>query len=81
MDENHAVAYPTSPHGQISSQLSKTLADLWVPLYFKEHSSGGGKRTRTADLLVANQPLSHLSYAPTSSKHPQIFKRTFLNLI
>ena len=28
---------------------------------------GGGKRTRTADLLVANQLLSQLSYAPRCS--------------
>jgi hypothetical protein len=29
--------------------------------------AGGGKRDRTADLLVANQTLSQLSYAPWKS--------------
>ena len=34
-------------------------------------NSGGGKRDRTADLLVANQTLSQLSYTPValSAKH------------
>ena len=46
------------------------MADLRLPLYtnrnkaFKTVDIGGGKRTRTADLLVANQLLSQLSYAP-----------------
>jgi hypothetical protein len=33
---------------------------------------GGAKRDRTADLLVANEALSQLSYSPTSGNNPAI---------
>jgi hypothetical protein len=34
---------------------------------------GGAKRDRTADLLVANEALSQLSYSPTRWEQPQLF--------
>ncbi len=38
-----------------------------VLLLLQLHSSGGGKRDRTADLLHAMQALSQLSYTPTAN--------------
>ena len=35
--------------------------------YFRTARIGGDERARTADLLVANQALSQLSYIPTPS--------------
>jgi hypothetical protein len=34
---------------------------------------GGAKRDRTADLLVANEALSQLSYSPTRWEQPALF--------
>ena len=43
-------------------QLSKT--EKSTELFRSGRSPGGGDRVRTDDLLVANQLLSQLSYAP-----------------
>ena len=37
-----------------------------------ESEIGGAKRDRTADLLVANEALSQLSYSPTRREQPNI---------
>jgi hypothetical protein len=38
---------------------------MWTLLEFFGCVIGGAKRDRTADLLVANEALSQLSYSPT----------------
>jgi hypothetical protein len=38
---------------------------MWTLLDFFGCAIGGAKRDRTADLLVANEALSQLSYSPT----------------
>ena len=43
------------------SILNFALCNLHFAIIF----NGGGKRDRTADLLVANQTLSQLSYTPS----------------
>ena len=42
----------------------KAFTPYFLLLTFHDLYSGGGKRIRTADHLVANQALSQLSYTP-----------------
>jgi hypothetical protein len=42
----------------------------WTLLDFLGSGIGGAKRDRTADLLVANEALSQLSYSPTRWEQP-----------
>ena len=46
----------------------KAFTPYFLLLTFHGLSSGGGKRIRTADHLVANQALSQLSYTPQDCK-------------
>jgi hypothetical protein len=46
---------------------------MWTLLEFFGCVIGGAKRDRTADLLVANEALSQLSYSPTRWEQPHYF--------
>jgi hypothetical protein len=43
-----------------------------IQVLFSLGRIGGAKRDRTADLLVANEALSQLSYSPTRREQPSI---------
>ena len=48
--------------------MGKAFTPYFLLLTFHGLYSGGGKRIRTADHLVANQALSQLSYTPLKNK-------------
>ncbi len=51
---------PTTPPEKLPAAVAATTQQI--------HSYGGAERDRTADLLVANEALSQLSYSPTPHK-------------
>ena len=55
----------TSPNGMPNKQKASIYADFRTSLHVLESVIGGAERDRTADLLVANEALSQLSYSPT----------------
>ena len=62
-----------------SIQLSKNESHKGFKKLYKKSAlpsdnSGGGKRVRTAGLLVANQMLSQLSYTPLCTEQRAVFK-------
>jgi hypothetical protein len=54
----------TAAHGIV--HLDKTITNKKGPRELGPVKNGGDERDRTADLLVANETLSQLSYIPTS---------------
>ena len=68
----------TSRNGTPSGEKASIYAGLRTPIDFLKYEIGGAERDRTADLLVANEALSQLSYSPTywncaeAAQHPAV---------
>ena len=55
----------TSRNGTPNVEKASIYAGFRTPIDFLKYEIGGAERDRTADLLVANEALSQLSYIPT----------------
>ena len=71
MSSTGMVGSPPSPfgpwRGSLRSFRYETLPGLAQPKHAKRAKAGGARRDRTADLVIANDALSQLSYGPRSS--------------
>ena len=54
----------TSPNGTLNKEKASIYAGFRTSVDCLEYVIGGAERDRTADLLVANEALSQLSYSP-----------------
>ena len=68
MSSSGMVGSPPSPfgpwRGSLRSFRYETLPGLAQPKLAKRAKAGGARRDRTADLVIANDALSQLSYGP-----------------